>query len=245
MDFANIKDQISKIKSEIQLLNPDDIQDTEPYMDVIEFNKMVDSVKAKLQQSSNESTFFKNVFNTQDYYQNISTYLEQTQMSIEHKIKKGGVSPDSNKRLQQSLKMIQDIIDILVIEYGNSTKNDKKRWIKRDIGFRKEIKNTLSELVALKDQIKKLIKMDSKIVSNVILKEFKTIFVFFSNCIKVAKKHNDELLLVEIAGISDKILAMIQPVFGVKSLNINELIYYYLFYEIRELKASAIGQKLA
>lgn len=246
MDFKHIKDQIAKLKEEIATFEKDEeILKTESCMDVFEFNKVVDKVKERLNKTTDEGAFFKNVFNTDDYYENISSYLEQTQLAIEHKIKRSGVSPEANKRLQESLKNVQDTIDILIIEHGNSIKKDKNKFIKTGVKLRAEIKNALTELVEIRKSLIKIINLESKFISNVILKEFKTIFTFFSNCVRVAKSRGDELLLVEIAGISDKILNMIQPIFGKKSLDINNLIYYYLFYEIRELKANAIGQKLA
>ena len=91
----------------------------------------------------------------------------------------------------------------------------------------------------------KILHNHSQVVSNVVLQNFKTIYTFFYNCIKVAKQRQDELLLVEIAGITDKIISMISPVFSAKSLKTNELIYHYLIYELRELKAYAIGEDLA
>ncbi|MGG7073323.1 imidazole glycerol phosphate synthase [Campylobacter sp. 9BO] len=248
MDFKNIKIQIEKVNEMLVAFERDEellAKELEPCMDVFEFNSAIDKTKEKIRNTADEGTFFKNVFNTNDYYENISLYLEQVQFSIDHKIKKSGISPESNIKLQKSLKTIEDTIGILVTEYGNSIKADKYRFIKRDNTVRVNIKKVLNELVALKKRLEKVIKIESKIISNVILKDFKTIFTFFANCVKVAKSRKDELLLVEIAGISDKFLNMIKPVFGDKSLETDNMIYYYLFYEIREIKASAIGQKLA
>ena len=60
----------------------------------------------------NEGSFFKNVFNTEDYYENISSYLEQTNKSLYYKIEKAGVSLKANQNLQESLTNISNIMQI-------------------------------------------------------------------------------------------------------------------------------------
>lgn len=244
MDFENIQKIIKDMEAEISAFGEYE-EELEPYQSVAEFNTNIDALKDKIQKDGDETVFFKNVFNTQDYYENISSYLSQIQVSIEQKIKKSGVSPEANYNLQQSLKLVAETIDLLVIEYGNLVKNDKKNFFSQNGTRRNKIRLTLSNLVELKKKIENIIYRDSKIVSNVLLKEFKTLYTFFANCIKVAKSRQDELLLVEVAGISDRLMSMIYPVFRNKSLSVSELIYYYLFFELRELKASAIGNRLA
>lgn len=244
MDFENIQKMIKDMEAEVSAFGEYE-EELEPYQSVTEFNTNIDALKDKIQKDGDETIFFKNVFNTQDYYENISSYLSQIQVSIEQKIKKSGVSPEANYNLQQSLKLVTETIDLLVIEYGNLVKNDKKSFFSQNGTRRNKIRLTLSKLVELKKKIESIIYRDSKIVSNVLLKEFKTLYTFFANCIKVAKNRQDELLLVEVAGISDRLMSMIYPVFRNKSLSVSELIYYYLFFELRELKASAIGNRLA
>ncbi|MDL0089739.1 hypothetical protein [Campylobacter gastrosuis] len=246
MDFVSIKRTIDDLKKELEVFDNVDFGDLTPSLNVVEFNQIVEKLKEKNLQETSESEFFKNVLNTADYYENISSYLEQTRLSLEQKIKKSGVSPNANAKLQQSLETIQNTIDILVVEYANITRNEKKRWFgAKNSGSKKEIRAVLSELLEIKEKIEKATYLDSKVVSNVVLKEFKSIFTFFSNCIKVAKSRGDELLLVEVAGIADRIMSMINPVFRNKSLSTDALIYYYLFYELGELKSHAIGDRLA
>lgn len=246
MDFISIKTTIEELKKELEVFDNVDFGDLTPSLNVVEFNQIVEKLKEKNSQEKNESEFFRNVLNTSEYYENISSYLEQTRLSLEQKIKKSGVSPNANAKLQQSLDTIQKTIDILVVEYSNVTRNEKKDWFgPKNSGAKKEIRAVLSELLEIKEKIERVTYLDSKVVSNVVLKEFKSIFTFFSNCIKVAKSRGDELLLVEVAGIADKIMSMINPVFRKKSLSTDALIYYYLFYELGELKTRAIGDRLA
>lgn len=245
MDFKAIQDMLQKLKNDLQPLTKNEIDEVEPSLNVVQFNQVVDTLKFKSTQNEKESEFFKNVFNNDDYYENISSHLEQTQLALEHKIKKSGVSPEANIKIQQSLELVETISDILVVEYNNLDRSDRDRWLKKSAPQMKKIKGLLSELTEIKKQLADIVYADSKVVSNVVLKEFKMIFTFFTNCIKVAKNRNDELLLVEVSAIADRIMNMIKPVFKNKNLSIDTLIYYYLFYELRELKTSAIGNRLA
>ena len=71
------------------------------------------------------------------------------------------------------------------------------------------------------------------------------LYKFFLYSIKTAKIRQDELLLVEIAGMTDRIISMIEPVFSDESLKADEMIYHYLTYELKELKVDAIGENLS
>ncbi|AQW82542.1 hypothetical protein [Campylobacter pinnipediorum] len=239
MNFTAIKKDIEKLEQYIttfENINNDNIENKSK-LSVIEFNNMMENLKNKNLKSQNESSFFKRVFNDEDYYESISSYLQQIQILLRHKMKKNGVDPNINKNLKQSLEFIEETMDLLVVEYGNSSKKGYKNTAKH----KNKIKETLVALVDLKEKLNKIVYNDSKIVSNVVLNEFESIFSLFSNCIKVAKNRSDELLLVEVASLSDKIMNMIEPVFVNKSLNPDELIYYYLFYELKELKTSAVS----
>ena len=80
--------------------------------------------------------------------------------------------------------------------------------------------------------------MQASIISNVILGEFKTVYKFLLYAVFVSKSRSDQLLLAEIISVCDKIAAMIEPVFSGQSLQTGELVYHYLVYELRELKAN-------
>ena len=83
--------------------------------------------------------------------------------------------------------------------------------------------------------------MQTGIVSNVILGEFKMAYKFLLYSIFLAKSKGDQLLLAEIISVCDKIAAMIEPVFSGQSLQTGELVYHYLIYELQELKANFIN----
>ncbi|WP_107697722.1 imidazole glycerol phosphate synthase [Campylobacter concisus] len=243
MDFQNIQKQISVLKESLTALEQNSEHEIGLAVGVVEFNKNADELKKKLTNLKGESDFFKSVFNTEDYYENISTYLEQIKRSLNYKIEKNGVSFKANENLQESYVAILNIIEILVAEYQIQNKNKAKNLFSRTIDTT-QIKSILVELNTLQERIHNVLHIHSRIVSNVILQNFKIIYTFFYNCIKAAKQRKDELLLVEIAGITDKIITMIKPVFSAKILNTNELIYHYLIFELKELKACAIGEEL-
>ena len=74
-----------------------------------------------------------------------------------------------------------------------------------------------------------------------ILGEFKTVYKFLLYAVFVSKSRSDQLLLAEIISVCDKIAAMIKPIFSDQSLKTGELVYHYLVYELRELKANFIN----
>ncbi|MGP1359440.1 hypothetical protein [Campylobacter sp.] len=244
MDFQNIQKQISTLKEGLTALEQSDENKIELTIGVAEFNKNAEELKKKLTNLKGGSDFFKNVFDTEDYYENISSYLEQIKRNLNYKIEKDGVSFKANENLRESLATISNIMEILIAEYQIQTKKKKKSLFSRTTDTT-QIKSLLAELNVLRERMHNVLHVHSRIVSNVVLQNFKIIYTFFYNCIKAAKQHKDELLLVEIAGITDKIISMINPVFGAKKLDTNELIYHYLVFELKELKACAIGEDLA
>ena len=244
MDFKEIEKLISSLKKNLEVIENNGVEEVSPQIDALTFNKNVDEIKKRLLNTKDEGDFFKNVFNTEDYYENISSYLDQTNKSLYYKIEKAGVSLKTNQNLQESLANITNIMQVLVAEYQIQNKQKKKSVFARS-GDTPQIRQLLGQLMELQNRMNKILHLDSQIVSNVVLENFKTIYTFFYNCIRVAKQRGDELLLVEIAGITDKIIEMIRPVLSGKSLKTNELIYHYLIYELRELKAYAIGEDLA
>lgn len=83
--------------------------------------------------------------------------------------------------------------------------------------------------------------MLASIISNVILGEFKMAYKFLLYLVFVTKSRGDQLLLAEIISVCDKIAAMIELIFSGQSLQTGELVYHYLVYELRELKANFIN----
>ncbi len=244
MNYTTIKNEIENIKKEFALLDRDFDKEIIPCVDVFEFNKNVDMLKTKFYSKNNESDFFNNLFNTNDYYEEISLHLRRMNDVLKERAAKEGVSLEANKNIKNSLEKISDIIAILIEEYKESVKKAKANFINFNNQEEKEIKEILRDLTGLKEQMKRVLNYDSKIASNVVLVEFKNIFSFLTSAITVAKKRKDELLLVEIADATDRIMQIINPVFSSKSLVKTELIYHYLSYELQEIKASAVGEHL-
>ena len=171
--------------------------------------------------------------------------MDQIIRRISLKTDQKGVSLKVSKNLRTAEKNICVIIDVLSVEYGNLLKADSKRWVRKYIKERAQIKAILVDLSAITGKIKNILSVQSQIIANVILGEFKVLYKFFLYSIKTAKIRQDELLLVEIAGMTDRIISMIEPVFSDKSLKADEMIYHYLTYELKELKIDAIGENLS
>ncbi|MDO5045939.1 imidazole glycerol phosphate synthase [Campylobacter sp.] len=246
MDYTSIFKDIEEIKSEIKSLDETKIKMEPIQMGVIEFSSLVESIKKHdILDQRKDSLYFKNVFDNDDYYKNISIYLDQIIRKIALKTEKKGVSLDVSDMLSRASKNIKFIIGVLTVEYGNLLKDDSKRWIARGGGQRKKIKKALTQLIEFQKKIDETLRARAVIISNVILKEFKILYKFLLYSIKLAKERHDELLLIEIAGMTDKIISMIEPVFSDESLKTQELIYHYLAYELKELKIDSIGESLA
>ncbi|MGB2553555.1 MULTISPECIES: imidazole glycerol phosphate synthase [unclassified Campylobacter] len=246
MDYSSIFKDIKEIKNEIEALCQTKIEDESINISVAEFSSLVESIKKHdILDERKDSMYFKNVFDNEDYYKNISIYLDQIIRKISIKTEKKGVSLEVSDMLAKACKNIKFIIGVLTVEYGNLLKEDSKRWISRNGGQRRKIKTALAELIEFQKKLDETLKTRAVVISNVILKEFKMLYKFFLYSIKLAKERHDELLLVEIAGMTDKIISMIEPIFSDESLKTDELIYYYLTYELKELKVDSIGEKLS
>ena len=93
----------------------------------------------------------------------------------------------------------------------------------------------------VQSQLDQMLKTQASIISYVILGKFKNAYKFLLYSVFLAKRRSDQLLLAEIISVCDKIAAMIEPVFSGQSLQTGELVYHYLVYELRELKANFIN----
>ena len=245
MDYSLMLKDIGDIKSEIAALLAIKIDAEPTQMSVAEFSALVNSIKKHDILENKDSMYFANVFDNDDYYYNISLYLNQIIRKISIKTERKGVSLNASAELQRASQNIKKIIDLLALEYGNLLKADSNRWIPRNGGKMRTIKEILREMMEFQNELNETLKIRANIISNVILGEFKVLYKFFLYSIKIAKNRHDQLLLVEIAGMTDRIISMINPVFSDKSLKTDELIYHYLAYELKELKVSSIGEKLS
>ena len=121
-------------------------------------------------------------------------------------------------------------------------KYKRRSFFDKDAARLRAVKAQLAELLKAQSRLDKILKMQASIISNVILGEFKMAYKFFTLFCFLAKSRGDQLLLAEIISVCDKIAAMIGPIFsGDQSLKTGELVYHYLVYELRELKANFIN----
>lgn len=237
MDYSVV---LQEIKDDVRMLDSINIKPQPVNMTLAQLSAVVKSIKKQEILQNQSSQYFLNIFDNNDYYKNISTYLDQILRNITAKSSQNGVSLRANTKFQRVSQNIKMTIDILAIEYGNLAKEDSKRFFKRNKSKMKSIKNTLSELLPVQEKINKVLKDQSNIIVNVVLEEFKVLYKFFLYSIKIARARKDEILLMEIASTCDNIVSMINPIFSKESLKTDELIYHYLVYELRELKSDCM-----
>lgn len=241
MNYKSILANLDKIESDVARLCDDEYPAVQPCMDVVEFSRLVDEAMQKQREQKDESQLFREIFNNSDYYENLSTYIEQMNRNIVRQAEQNGVYADVGRYMQSNLSEIDSLIELLKAEYHGLAKDDRKRFLKKNTTELEEIAGIVRRLAACEQNIAALLRYNSAVLANVILKNFKTLFTFFNNSIRVAKARQDELLLVEIAGLSDRLVSNIAPVLSGKSLSSKELIYHSLIYEFRRLKHIAIG----
>lgn len=242
MSYNDILNSLNVINEDVQKLCSEEYPEIKPYMNVVEFGKLVDESMQQAREQKGESDLFRQMFNNSDYYENLSTYIAQMMRNLNSQIEKNGVYPDVNRSLQTSLSEITSLIEVLTAEYQGLLKQDKNNYFKKNTARLEEIANIVRSLVVSQKNLTIQIRYNSAIIANVILKNFKTLFKFFNNSIQVAKSRQDELLLIEIAGLSDLIVSNISPVLSSrKSLKQNELIYHSLIYELKRLRKLAIN----
>lgn len=232
-----ISGDIIKLKNELNELEKMEIKPQEAIMSAAQFSALASAVKER---GTKASGYFSAVFDNEDYYANVSAYLSQILLEISLKSEKNGISTAANQKLQVAAKNIKDITELLQAQSAIMQKYKRRSFFDKDAARLRAVKTQLAELLKAQSRLDKLLKMQASIISNVILGEFKIMYKFFLYAVFIAKKRDDQLLLAEIISVCDKIAAMIEPVFGGQSLKTDELIYYYLVYELRGFKANFI-----
>lgn len=242
MDYKDILNNLDVIQNDVEKLCQDEYPEVKPYMSVVEFGRLVDESIQQVRERKSESELFRQMFNNSDYYENLSSYMKQMTRSLDAQTEKNGVYVEVNSEMQKNLSEVSSLIEVLTAEYQSLLKEDKKNYFKKNTPRLEEIANVVRGLSVTKKNISTLIRYNSAIIANVILKNFKSLFKFFNNAILLAKSKQDELLLIEIARMSDLIVSNISPVLSSgKSLKQNELIYHSLIYELKRLKKLAIN----
>ncbi|MFC2345850.1 hypothetical protein [Campylobacter sp.] len=160
---------------------------------------------------------------------------------ISLKSEKNSISIMANHKLRVAAKNIKYITELLQAQSAIMQKYKRRSFFDKDATRLRTVKTQLAELLKAQSKLDKMLKTQASIVSNIILGEFKMVYKFLLYLVFVAKSRGDQLLLVEIISVCDKIAAMIEPVFSGQSLQTGELVYHYLVYELRELKDDFIN----
>ena len=66
MDFNEIDKLINMLKKNLEVIENNGVVEPETKIDALTFNKNVEEIKKRLYNTTNQCSFFKNVFNTED-----------------------------------------------------------------------------------------------------------------------------------------------------------------------------------
>lgn len=102
---------------------------------------------------------------------------------------------------------------------------------------RKKLEKLLSQLMGLKTNVEKQMEYDSKELAKFIIDNFYNTYIFFSFLIRISTVQSKQILLIEIANCIDRYINVIEPIFNHRRLKSQDMLYHYVMYEFKELKA--------
>ncbi len=99
-----------------------------------------------------------------------------------------------------------------------------------------ELKEALAKLVDLKQKIEYQIEHDAKKIADNIVDDFYNVYIFFTYILRMCMLKNQQLLSVELASFLDRYINVINYTFSKRHLKSQDMIYYYVAYELNELQ---------
>ena len=146
------------------------------------------------------------------------------------------ISEGHINELKKIVSNIDAIIEILAVEYKNLISQSMK-WYVFNGGQRKKLELLLRRLMELKGKVEKQMEYDSKELAKSIIDNFYNTYIFFSFLIRISTVQNKQMLLIEIANCIDRYINVIEPIFNHRRLQSQDMLYHYIMYEFKELKA--------
>lgn len=101
-----------------------------------------------------------------------------------------------------------------------------------------ELNSKIVQLRTLKRLLEEKLENLSKLLSDSIIENFYTFYIYFSFLLQIPKIQRNELLLLKMANIIDRYINIIEPTFNNRSLQHKDMIYHYAIYELEELKTN-------
>lgn len=141
----------------------------------------------------------------------------------------------SLKNLQKSVENLDEILNILVLEFKELQKKSRKIFSFSQ-GKKIKVKNQIKEILAIKESLELKIENDARVLSDLIIQKITDIFIIYSALSILANKNKHNFFILEIANSIDRIINVIRPSYSNRSLKSKDMIFYYSIYELKELK---------
>lgn len=206
------------------------------------------NIKAFAQNINKCKTFIENI-----KFEQISSFLEQTYglnlnndlslMSNElNKFTNSLLSPLSHKEsehslynLQKSVENLDEILNILVLDF-KQLKSKNKKWFSTGSNKINKTRDEIKRILSIKENLELKIEYQARVLSETIIQKISDILLVYSSLSILASKDKNNFLILEIANCIDRIINVIKPSYSNRSLKSQDMIYYYAIYELRELK---------
>ena len=156
----------------------------------------------------------------------VDTHINGKHMQTnEHKI----------NRLKSIIYNINTITEEIVVELEH-IEDINLRWYRFKGGKLEKYRILLKRFIDLKEKLEIQLERDSKEISFFIIEDFYNIYIYFSFIISLSMQNANEIFLIEIANQLDRYIGVIEPSFGNRFLQHEDMLYHYVIYELKELK---------
>jgi len=205
------------------------------------FNQIIIECKAELNEATFEhkKTILKKFYNT-----DIDTIeLEELDIYLDNFID-NSLQSNNQEINEEKIIVIKEILShinlfLKNLKFQYDTKISKQTY---SLHFPKkpleELNSKIVQLRTLKRLLEEKLENLSKLLSDSIIENFYTFYIYFSFLLQIPKIQRNELLLLKMANIIDRYINIIEPTFNNRSLQHKDMIYHYAIYELEELKTN-------
>lgn len=144
----------------------------------------------------------------------------------------------SEQKLLQMKNIVQDItnIQLSLVSMINKLNKDAKKWYVFNSSKRKKLSQLYKSLNETKNNINLQLEFDAKKISAKVVDDFYNTFIFFAYLTRISIIFKEELLCIELTSFLDRYIKVIELVFNGRHLKSEDMIYYYIIYELNGLK---------
>lgn len=142
---------------------------------------------------------------------------------------------DDLKNMSKIVDDIKVIQESLILEVKRLEKESKKFYVFNRYK-RKKIYKYFGILSSLKSQIYLQLEYDAKNLAKNIINDFYNTYIFLSYLLSLCFANRQQILAIEIANAADRYINIINLIFNDRHLKNQDMLYYYLIYELNEMK---------